>query len=264
VDGDTVSFKYYDIGDYKDTPYDTYTVSKVQNPDEVYAEIRTAAAATVNNPVEYAVSLSALTKAQVVTVTFVADGAALSLNNAAALSGFQLFGAPGAVNGIAWEQLPGGLWQGTVKLLSTDNQNGVTTTDKQNVLTISGTAKSVSGTTTVHLASVEITRITKDNKAHKFAARYADPSDWEASSTITERQPVYSKYDLNQDGRIGDEDLAIVWYYYLMTSANPAWEDILYDVASAKDADVTGDGVVDLGDLIEILAHYCASYNLFP
>jgi len=110
---------------------------------------------------------------------------------------------------------------------------------------------------------VEITRITQDNKAHKFAAQYADPSDWEAGSTITERQPVYSKYDLNQDGRINDEDLAIAWYYYLMTSTNPVWEDVLYDIASAKDADVTGDGVVDLGDLIEVLAHYCASYNLF-
>jgi len=49
-----------------------------------------------------------------------------------------------------------------------------------------------------------------------------------------------------------------------MTSADPAWEVALFDIASAKDADVTGNGVVDLGDLIEVLAHYCASYNLFP
>ena len=230
---------------------------------EVYAQIHTAAAATVNSAVEYVVSLSALTKAQVVTVTFVADGTYLDLNSVAALNGFQLFSATGAINGIVWEQLSDGLFQGTVKLLSIDNQNGVTTTDIQNVFTISGAAREISGETIVRLAGIEITRISEDNKAYKFAAQFADPSDRDAKSTITEKQPVYSIYDLNRDGKIGDEDLAIAWYYYLMTSTHRDWEVALYDVASAKDADVTGDDIVNLADLIEILANYCISYSLF-
>jgi hypothetical protein len=243
---------------------DEYSVKKTNGADEANAKIHAASAVAANAPVEYAVSLSSLTKAQVITVTFVADGTYLDLNSAKAMNGFQMFGSPGAVNGIVWEQLAGGFWQGTVKLMSIDNKNGVTFSDNQNVLTITGTARGALGATTVKLVCVEITHVAQDNKAHKFAALCAEPSDWEAVTIVTARQPVYSKYDLNNDGRIDDEDFAIVWFYYLARSLDSNWEAILYDIASAKDADVSGDNIVDLADLIEILAHYCVSYNLYP
>ena len=248
------------------TEIDSYTIAKTTevDPEEVYAKISTASVATTTMPIEYLVSLTPVTKAQVVSVVFTADSANLSIDAAEALNGFQILPQPGAVNGIVWKNLGGGIWQGTVKLMSTDNTNGVTTlAETTNVLRLTGTAGAL-GNTSVDLVSVDITRITEENKAHTFAAGKANPTDWQATSSIVARLPVFSIYDLNRDGAINDEDLAIAWYYYLMNSSNTNWETVLYDIASAKDADVTGDGVVSLEDLIEILANYRASYNLFP
>ena len=72
------------------------------------------------------------------------------------------------------------------------------------------------------------------------------------------------KYDLNKDGKIDESDLAIAVFYYLKNDLEADWEEVKFDIASAKDCDVARNGVVDLADLIEIMANYCDSYNLYP
>jgi len=78
------------------------------------------------------------------------------------------------------------------------------------------------------------------------------------------KAPVYSKYDLNHDGAIDELDLSIAIYFYLKTRQEPGWDTVKYDIATAKDADVTGDNIVNLADLIEISANFCDSYILYP
>ncbi|MCL2165250.1 MAG: hypothetical protein FWH55_12900, partial [Oscillospiraceae bacterium] len=71
---------------------------------------------------------------------------------------------------------------------------------------------------------------------------------------------VFSKYDLNHDGRIDELDLAIVVFYYLANDLEADWEVVMFDIASAKDCDVAVNGRVDLADMIEVIANYCDSY----
>lgn len=73
-------------------------------------------------------------------------------------------------------------------------------------------------------------------------------------STTTESEAVTaigSKYDVNRDGKVDLLDIVHAQKFYQMNSASENW-------AQAKHCDVTGDGVIDLEDLIAILHAYTA------
>ena len=55
----------------------------------------------------------------------------------------------------------------------------------------------------------------------------------------------YQTQDINQDGNIDIQDLALVMYYYRMKEADHEWEYV-------QKADVNQDGVIDLMDLMEV------------
>ena len=70
--------------------------------------------------------------------------------------------------------------------------------------------------------------------------------------------PMYSKYDLNQDGSIDETDLLYLIYFYQWNDRDPGWAtDGLYGV-NAKDCDFQVNGKVDLADMIELTANYGA------
>ena len=128
------------------------------------------------------------------------------------------------------------------------------------ILKISGSARDVIGNTTVTLTDLKVTgNVSGYSGTMPSAIKTAS-----ATTSIVDRAPVYSKYDLNKDGKIDEDDLTIAVFYYLKNDLDADWEDVLFDVASAKDCDVARNGKVDLADLIEIMANYCASYNLLP
>jgi len=62
---------------------------------------------------------------------------------------------------------------------------------------------------------------------------------------------VYSVYDLNDDGDVGWADLSLAFYYYLAKEGDANWD-------LAEVADVNGDGVVDMVDLVAIYANFIA------
>ncbi|MCL2163174.1 MAG: family 78 glycoside hydrolase catalytic domain [Oscillospiraceae bacterium] len=214
------------------------------------ADIRAdEAAVAVNTPAAVTVSLSNAKGAGVVTLSFTADGRYLDLTSATALNGFTI------LDPLAWEYVGGQLWKGTVKLYC---PGFVQNNDPLNVLSISGVVRDLLGDTTVTL-----TDFTVSGDMNGFSgAMPALIKTAEADISVVPKAPVYSKYDLNHDGRIDDLDLAIVVYYYLANDLEADWEEVKFDIASAKDCDVARNGRVDLADMIEVIANYCDSYDL--
>jgi len=136
----------------------------------------------------------------------------------------------------------------------------VQTNNPLDILKITGTARDVLGVTAVTLTDIAVTGDMNGlSGALPSTIRTAG-----AATTVVERVPTYSKYDLNKDGKIDELDLAIAVFYYLANDLEADWEVVKFDKASAKDCDVARNGVVDLADLIEIIANYCDSYNLYP
>jgi len=60
---------------------------------------------------------------------------------------------------------------------------------------------------------------------------------------------VFSIYDINGDHVVNGADLSLAFYYYQSKAGDSNWE-------LAKVADVNGDGVVDMIDLVAIYANY--------
>ena len=149
------------------------------------------------------------------------------------------------------------MYKGTVKLMC---PGFVTSGAPLEILKLSGSALSVLGQTTITLTDFMVTG-NMDGFSGTMPSMIRTAS---ATTDIVARAPTYSKYDLNQDGKINELDLAIAVFYYLANDLEPDWATVKFDIASAKDCDVAVNGVVDLADLIEIIANYCDSYNLFP
>ncbi|MCL2146170.1 MAG: hypothetical protein FWH52_00060 [Synergistaceae bacterium] len=216
----------------------------------VFADIRAdEATAPVNSPASYTVSLSNANGVGVVTLSVTADSRYLDLTGATPLNGFSI------LEPLSWEYVGSQLWKGTVKLYCPGFTNVEGPLD---VLKISGVALDLLGDTTVTLTDFAVT-----GDVNGFSgAMPAFIRTTEAVTSIVPKAPVYSKYDLNHDGKIDELDLAIVVYYYLANDLETDWEDVKFDIASAKDCDVARNGRVDLADMIEVIANYCDSYDL--
>ncbi|MCL2165141.1 MAG: hypothetical protein FWH55_12310 [Oscillospiraceae bacterium] len=223
----------------------TYTVAPIKS--NVLASIRSDEANVgLGAPASYTVSLSEAMGAGVVTLSFTADSRFLDLNSATALNGFSI------VDPLAWEYIGSQLWNGTVKLYC---PGFVQSNDLLDILKISGVARDLLGDTTVTLTNITIT-----GDMFGFSGDMQSLIVTAEAETSIVSKTVFSKYDLNHDGRIDELDLAIVVYYYLANDLEADWDVVKFDIASAKDCDVAVNGRVDLADMIEVIANYCDSY----
>ncbi|MCL2164369.1 MAG: hypothetical protein FWH55_08265 [Oscillospiraceae bacterium] len=232
------------LGDATITPYvDVVLWAR----DRVLADIRSDdASVAVNSPASYTVSLENAKGAGVVTLSFTADSRYLDLASATALNGFTI------LDPLAMEYVGGQMWKGTVKLYC---PNFVQSNDPLDVLRINGVTSDLSGDTTVALTGFIATG---DAQGYSGAMSCAIRTAEAVTSIVT--KTVFSKYDLNHDGRIDELDLAIVVYYYLANDLEADWDVVKFDIASARDCDVAVNGRVDLADMIEVIANYCDSY----
>jgi hypothetical protein len=228
------------------TPY-----TQIGITDNILASIRSdETAVVVDTPASYTVSLSNAKGAGIVTLSFTVDSKYLDLTDAAALNGFTI------LDPLSWEYVYGGVWKGTVKLMC---PGFVKDDGPLDILKIGGTARDVLGNTTVTLTGFTVTGdVNGFSGAMPSAIKTAT-----ATISVLAKAPVYSKYDLNHDGKIDEFDLNIAVFYYLKNDLEEDWEEVIFDIASAKDCDVARNGVVNLADLIEIIANYCDSYNLY-
>ncbi|MCL2165498.1 MAG: hypothetical protein FWH55_14185, partial [Oscillospiraceae bacterium] len=213
----------------------------------IYANIRSdEALAGINSPVSYTVSLTDAIGAGVVSLSFIADSRYLDLPTATALNGFTI------LEPLSWEYIGAQLWKGSIKLYC---PNFVQSSDPVDILRISGVTLGLLGNTTVTLSDVKATGdISGYSGDIPCVITVGD-----ATINIVLRT-VFSKYDLNHDGKIDELDLAIVVYYYLANDLESDWAVVKFDIASAKDCDVAVNGRVDLADMIEVIANYCDSY----
>ncbi|MCL2164152.1 MAG: hypothetical protein FWH55_07125, partial [Oscillospiraceae bacterium] len=162
-------------------------------------------------PASYTVSLNGAKGAGVVTLSFTADSRYLDLTAATALNGSAI------LTPLTWEYVGGQVWKGTVELYC---PGFVKTNDPLDVLRISGAACDLLGDTAVTLTEFAVTGdVDGFSGAMASAIRTA-----EAVTTIVPKAPVYSKYDLNHDGKIDELDLAIVVYYYLANDLEADWD----------------------------------------
>ncbi|MCL2164961.1 MAG: hypothetical protein FWH55_11370, partial [Oscillospiraceae bacterium] len=187
----------YHYGMIGDAAIITYTDTAIYDNAAVRASIR-ADEATVGlgAPASYTVSLENAKGAGVVTLSFVADSRYLDLTNAIALNGFSI------VEPLAWEYAGAQRWRGTVKLYCA---GFVQSNDPLDVLRIGGVARDLLGDTTVMLTDFTVTGdVDGYSGAMPSAIKTADAT----TSIVT--KTVFSKYDLNHDGRIDELDLAIV------------------------------------------------------
>jgi hypothetical protein len=256
VTADTLTFTTYRTGasNTASDTVDVFTLRKAPaapDDDVAKADIRGDASAVKGSPVSYTVSLRNLKDAGVVTLTLTANGTHLDLKDVTALNGFS------ALNGIVWEDLGNNIWKGTVKLAYTGD-GFLTAAGPLDILTVGGVTRDLVAETTVTLTDIRIA----GNVNGSSGTLPSEIETAEATTSVTEEQAVYSPYDLNRDGDIDDLDLNIAVYYYLAKSEDADWTSVRFDTASAEDADVTGDGLVSLADLIEILANYQTSYSL--
>ncbi|MCL2146227.1 MAG: hypothetical protein FWH52_00345 [Synergistaceae bacterium] len=228
----------------------TYGFEKLAPIVDIHSD---EAVVAVNSPASFTISLSQAKGVGVVTLNFTYDSRFLDLTAVAPLNGFEF--APGG--GLTWEYVGGQVWKGTVKLMY---PGFVQVDDPLEILKISGATRDILGAAAVSLNDISITGDVNGSSGVKQVIINTDS----AKISIVEKAPVYSKYDLNHDGRVNDLDLTIAVYYYLANDLESDWENVKFDIASAKDCDVAVNGIVNLADMIEIIANYSDSYNLFP
>ena len=217
------------------------------------ASIRTQPVTVFDTPATYTVSLANMKDVGTVTLDFTVNSNYLNLDYAKALTAMNGF----SILSQKWVDIGGGLWKGTVTLMY---PGFITNAGPLDILTISGSVFSEAGIATATLTAIEAT----GNVGGKSAYILCNIFTSQATTSVSEKTKVYSKYDLNKDGRIDILDTTIAVNFYRERYVNPGWATIMFDGASAKDADVNGSGLVDLADLIEIMANYRASYILTP
>ncbi|MCL2165145.1 MAG: EF-hand domain-containing protein, partial [Oscillospiraceae bacterium] len=224
------------------TPYTQVGIS-----DNILASIRADEAIVgLGAPASYTVSLDNAKGVGVVTLSFTADSRYLDLNNAVALDGFSI------ISPLAWEYIGSQMWKGTVQLYC---PSFVNVDGPLDILKISGVALDLLGNT-----AVTLTNITVSGDVNGFSGDMPCVIVTAEAATTIVPKTVFSKYDLNHDGKIDELDLAIVVYYYLANDLEADWDVVKFDIASAKDCDVALNGRVDLADMIEVIANYCDSY----
>ncbi|MCL2164542.1 MAG: EF-hand domain-containing protein [Oscillospiraceae bacterium] len=233
---------YLDLG-----PNQAVLIPYVEKVMRVFADIRSdEASAGLGAPASYTVSLNNATGAGVVTLSFTANSRYLDLTSATALNGFSI------LDPLSWEYVGGQLWKGTVELYY---PGFVQNNDPLDVLRISGVALDLLGDTTVTLTDISVSG---DMSGYSGVLPSVITTAEAVTSIVT--KTVFSKYDLNHDGRIDELDLAIVVFYYLANDLEADWIAVKFDIASAKDCDVAHNGRIDLADMIEVIVNYCDSY----
>ena len=205
------------------------------------------------DPIPYTVSLAGVKDIGTIKLSFTVDTALQSLNLASAVTPLNGF----STLKLDWADLGGGIWKGTITLMYPGFLSAVSPLD---VLRITTNARDTVGNASITISGLEITGNVGGLSGYQLCTIIVPT----ATTSIVNKQPIYSRYDLNHDGAIDILDTNIAVKFYLKTSASAGWATELFDIATAQDADVNDSGRVDLADLIEIMANYCASYDLFP
>ena len=190
---------------------------------------------------EYTFAAGQMDGVNLVEITFEVDGGVLGggvLGGAGealeGLNGFSVF------EDVEWTELGGGKRQG--KAIVGLIENGATASGSMDVaklrLDAVGLGDAKLTLTAARAYGIDIVGgVAHSNERATFIS---------PSSATTK---VYSIYDIDADNVVGLGDLSLAFYYYMARAGDADWDD-------ASVADVNGDGVVNMLDLVEIYANF--------
>jgi len=220
-------------------------------------------AVVVNKPIDFTISVENMIDVNLIDVEFTYDASYFDIGGAAALiplGGFSILSAS------IESSYGSSIYNGKVTLMS----GGAFITEKGvlDILKFSGSSKGKIGDTAVTLDSITLFgKKASGNSGEWDCAIVAGAADVSVKDWVE----VFSKYDLNKGPVSADRmtsivdalDLSIAVSFYQMRDTDPDWESPGFNGVTAKLADVNGSGVVNLADLIEIMANY-GPYSVFP
>ena len=181
----------------------------------------------------YTVSVSNVSQLATATLWIEVSGDYLVGDTFAGLNGFQIIG------GQNWENVGGNLWRLRVTLA---NFNGGVSSDKPlNILSLSFNTKEKLGASDVKLVNAKLSGYDAAGEAVYFDSILAN------NIINLDIGKYFAPLDLNRDGVIDQLDLTVAQLYYMAMDGDGNWPE-------AKTADINHDGVVDIEDLILVLA----------
>jgi len=220
-------------------------------------------AVVVNKPIDFTVSVENMIDVNVIEVQFTYDSDYFDINGTnalTALGGFSILEA--SISSTYGSSL----YKGTVTLMSAGSF--ITNKGALDVLKISGSTRGKIGDTSVTLDNITLVGKKASGLSGEWDCAIVAGA---ADVSVIDWVPVFSEYDLNKGPLSSDRmtsivdalDLSIAVAFYQMRDTDADWETPGYNNCTAKEADVNGSGIVNLADLIEILAHY-GPYSVFP
>ena len=199
--------------------------------------VRADARVRYGDKVEYVFIADNMQSVNLIELTFEVDGNILSGADSKleGLNGFTLF------QDVQWQSLGDDQWRGKAILgiLGDGTRSGSMDVGKLALDSVKlGDAKLSLASVTVYGVDVIDGTAKSIEKAH-------------ALSPATATAKIFSAYDINGDDKVDLADLSLAFYHYMARLGDANWDD-------AKVADVNGDGVVNMLDLVEIYANFIA------
>ena len=241
----------YDTGSiFGDGPH-TITVTKIGANGELdignaliryewAAEVSVTGPATVvNGPgatAEYMISGWNLPMVSGVELEFEIDGGYLGAKDALPV-GFDIFGSGNYGSAIYWRN-DGDAWIGKITLINPDGVSG----DRDLLKLVFDAKAGALGATDVKLLYVLLS----------YAGETV-PASIKDGVVTTVLEKYYVPWDLNKDEVVDLHDITFALQYFMAKEGDPDWDE-------AKIADINGDKVVNLEDLLLILANYTVPY----
>ena len=221
------SSSVYSDGSYEDTITDWFNMCGAEK-EKASVSISGPASVTYvpGETATYTVSIDNATDVSAVQITLKVDGDFLETKSFTGLSGF------GVVGDLIWVPVGGGMYEGTIVLA------GPAASGSFDIFQIEFNLRGLLGVTKVELIDFQIA----------YEGKWVDFKDGNMAA-VTSINQWYSIFDLNQDGVVDLRDISIAMMYYMAEEGDANW-------AVAKIADVSGDGVVDIEDLIQIRANF--------
>ena len=215
-------------------------------------DIRADAVSGIEGDVEYVLSLIGAHNALTLELEFEIDGSLLAGKAVEALSGFT------AMNDVFWTYGGGDVWKGSLALAyKAGDSTGFTSQASADIAKFVFSPKAM-GEATMKLTGIKAVGL--DKEIEQVVALASAIGNGEATTTI--EQTVWSKYDLNKDGKVDALDLGVMLLYVGFDCDSPDWDSLIKvndsrgRPVTASMCDVNSDGVIDMLDLIDLFLHY--------
>jgi hypothetical protein len=214
----------------------------------ISAGARTNEYSYIGEPVEFIFYLENADRVTSVELDFTIDAANIkpAATGLETLNDFTALSLPDSSDTVKWTHLDGDLYRGNVTLVYL-SKGGFTSSGVQDILKITREASQL-GNVSLTLNKVTVT------KADNFTSTVESAiSPDEVATTITK---TYLIWDLNKDDRVNQVDLNVALSFYHASSADADWSVANGYGFRPDQADLNDDNVVDLVDLVNIVAHY--------